>query len=222
MYNLYSPRHGFVLLYTRPEGSGRFDSMIEYGKIRSKYDKTNNNSGVEASISFIVNPIDPFAKNRTPHLPSPFRPDHHKVKDPKYYDHATMDKVSAIRLDREGRAPDASANDPNRDPIEEIGTISVDLAAINDRADTPSGKIARFFSVGNSLRTKLTGVDSALNHNTHWFEQSNYGTADGFKALVGYIDSLVSGWCLDRKPGENEGFRALKKKRGNKARKNVA
>lgn len=198
LYNFYSKEHGYVLLYTRKEGSGTFDAMLEYGKARSKYSPDTVNTGVEASISFIANPNNPFD------LPNPFRPNYKAVKNPNYYDSTTMDKVSAIRLDREGRAPDAPADDPNRDPINPIGTISVDLAAINDRADTPSGKIARLFSVGNKLREESAGTQFSLNHNTHYFEQDRYGTADGFKDLVNYIDSLASSWAKTNPPARDE------------------
>lgn len=203
MYNFYSPEHGYVLLYTRPEGSHSFDPMLEYGKVRSRYSEVSNNGGVEASISFIVNPVDPFA------LPNPFRPDRNKIKDATYYDSGTMDKVSAIRIDREGRAPGAAADDPNRDPISEDGTVSVDLAAINDRVDTPSGKIARLFSVGNKIRN--SGADFSLNHNTNWFNQGEYGTADGFKSLVNYLDGRMSELCLRRPPNMREGFAGAKR-----------
>lgn len=214
LYNFYSPEHGYVLLYTRPEGSGTFDETIEYGKYRSKYDERNNNAGVEASISMIVNPVDPFS------LPKPYKPDRRAVKNPHFYDPSTMDKVSAIRLDREGRAPGAPADDPERNPMNKVGTISVDLAAINDRADTPSGKIARLFSVGNKIRGDVTGVDSALNHNTHWFDQGRYGTADGFKELVKHIDTLANEWCAKRKPGrDSESFRKLLREFGQRARR---
>ena len=81
-------------------------------------------------------------------------PNRRNLREPNYYDPQTMDKVSAIRLDREGRAPGMAPDDPQRDPISPEGMISVDLAAIGDRADTPSGKIARLFSVGNKLRQK--------------------------------------------------------------------
>ena len=204
LYNLYSPGFGYVLLYTRPEGSGTFDETIEYGKHRSKYDTTNNNAGVEASISLITNPVNPFV------LPKPYKPDFRAVKNPHFYDESIMDKVSAIRLDREGRAPGAPADDPERNPMNAVGTVSVDLAAINDRADTPSGKIARLFSVGNKLREEQSGTSFNLNHNTHWFDQDSYGKADGFKGLVGYIDSLMHGWCNEHKPGkDDESFRKL-------------
>ena len=219
-YNLYSPNHGYVLLYTRPEGAGKFDPMLEYGKVRSKYDVHSNNAGVEASISMITNPVDSFS------LPNPYRPDRHKIKDSDYYDPATMDKVSAIRLDREGRAPGMPADDPDRDPINLIGTVSVDLAAIGDRADTPSGKIARFISAGNQLRATRLGSDSSLNHNTRWFDQNKYGTAKGFSDLVGYIDTLVLEWCKDHRPAAGEGFtgamRNIKKQRGQKTLKRAA
>ena len=200
MYNFYSPQYGYVLLYTRTEGSGTFDSSIEYGK---------KNFGVEASISLITNPVDPFI------LPSPYRPDSKMIKNPRYYDSITMDKVSAIRLDREGRTPGAPADDPNRDPINPIGTISVDLAAINDRADTPSGKIARLLSVGNKLREDIAGF--SLNHNTRWFNQGEYGTDVGFHELVDYFDSMAKDWCNKRPAKYNQGFRAaMNRKRGKK------
>ena len=216
MYNFYSPEHGYVLLYTRPEGSHSFESMLEYGKVRSRYSDTSNNGGVEASISFIVNPVDPFS------LPNPFRPDRNKTRDVEYYDSGTMDKVSAIRIDREGRAPGAAADDPNRDPISEAGTVSVDLAAINDRMDTPSGKIARLFSIGNKIRNTNNG-NFSLNHNTNWFNQDRYGTASGFKNLVDYLDGQMSELCAKYPPDKKEGFagarRELLRRRGRMIRR---
>lgn len=220
LYDFYSPDHGHMLLYTRPEGSGKFDPKLEYGKVRSKYDIRSNNAGVEASISMIANPVDPFS------LPNPFRPDRHKITDSGYYDPATMNKVSAIRLDREGRAPGAPADDPDRDPINPIGMVSVDLAAIGDRADTPSGKIARLISTGNQLRAAQLGGDSSLNHNTRWFDQDKYGTSKGFSDLVGYIDALAAKWCKEHKPAAGEGFtgamRNVNRGRGRKVLKKVA
>lgn len=214
-YNFYSPQHGYVLLYTRPEGSHSFDPMLEYGKVRSRYSDESSNAGVEASISLIANPENPFS------LPNPFRPNRHGLKNLSYYDHSTMDKVSAIRLDREGRAPGMPANGPNRDPINPVGQISVDLAAIGDRSDTPSGKIARLVSVGNKIRQGELGEDFSLNHNTRWFNQEKYGTADGFRELVEYVDSLAYDWCETCPPKKNEGFkgatRQAKRKRGRKA-----
>ncbi|MDO5451967.1 MAG: hypothetical protein Q4F56_02660 [Candidatus Saccharibacteria bacterium] len=214
-YNFYSPQHGYVLLYTRPEGSHSFDPTIEFGKERSKYREDSINAGVEASISLTTNPINPFS------LPNPYRPDKHAVKNPRFYDPIIMDKVSAIRLDREGRAPGMAANDSSRDPINPVGMVSVDLEAIGDRADTPSGKIARLLSVGGKLREEASGVDSSLNHNTRWFDQDSYGTADGFRDLVGYVDKMALKWCSESKPGrEVESFtRKMKQKLGKTARR---
>ena len=185
MYSLYSPDHGYCLLYTRPEGAGAFDSTFEYG----------NRNGVEASISFIVDPVSPFS------TPNPFRPQKGSYASSK------QNKVSAIRLDREGRAPGQAANDPNRDPINSVGMISVDLAAVGDAENTPSGKIARLFSVGNKIRSeKFNRDDFELNHNTAWFEQEKYGTSEGFKSLVDYIDSIMSSLCKKYPPEQGEDF----------------
>lgn len=212
-YNFYSPRHGYVLLYTRPEGSHSFDPATEYGKVRSRYRLDSANTGVEASISLITNPVDPFS------LISPFRPDAHATKNPQYYNPDTMNKVSGIRLDREGRAPGMAANDDSRDTINPIGMISVDLAAIGDRYDTPSGKIARLISLGNLLRSKDHGTGFSLNHNTNWFNQDEYGTSEGFRKIVEYIDEVMVKLCLDHPPrrGDLNSFKErMKRARGDK------
>ena len=212
MYNFYSPNYGYVLLYTRPEGSHSFNPMIDYGKHRSRYDINSVNAGTEASISLIANPVSPYS------LPSPFRPDKNAVYNP-----TTMDKVSAIRLDREGRAPGTTADDSSRDPVNPVGMVSVDLAAIGDRDDTPSGKIARLLSVGGKLREETSGVSSSLNHNTRWFDQNTYGTSDGFRQLVEFIDKTALKWCEESKPGKDapDNFTEIKaqlaKKRGREA-----
>lgn len=217
MYNFYSPDYGYVLLYTRPEGSHSFDPMVDYGKIRSRYITDGANAGTEASISLVTNPVDPFS------LPSPFKPNPVAVRNPRFYDPATMDKVSAIRLDREGRTPGMAADDISRDPLNSAGMVSVDLAAIGDRADTPSGKIARLLSVGGKWREMKSGVSSSLNHNTRWFDHDTYGSAKGFKVLVDYVDELAWKWCKESRPGEEaESFTKLSKKnRGSKVRRAV-
>lgn len=197
MYNFYSPNYGYVLLYTRPEGSHSFDPMVDYGKDRSRYDMNSINAGTEASISLITNPVDPYS------LPSPYRPNKNAVKNPQFYNPITMDKVSAIRLDREGRTPGSAADSMERDPINPIGTVSVDLAAIGDREDTPSGKIARLLSVGGKLREETSGVNSSLNHNTRWFNQNAYGTSGGFRQLVEFVDGIALKWCEESKPGKD-------------------
>ena len=215
LYDFHSPEHGYVLLYTRPEGSHSFDPIMEYGKIRSRYDETGSNAGVEASISFIANPVDPFS------LPNPYKPNQMAAKNPHYYDSSTMDKVSGIRLDREGRAPGMKADDPNRDSVNPVGMISVDLAAIGDRSDTPSGKIARLFAAGNALRATKSSDDLSMNHNTKWFDQKKYGTEEGFSELVNYIDNKMSELTKSCPPRPGEGYTAImrqaQRSRGNKS-----
>ena len=217
-YNFFSPNHGYVLVHTRPEGAGSFDPTIEYGKYHRASNLNASNVGTEASISIIVDPVSPFS------LPSPFRPDHRKVHDKGFYDIRTMNKVSAIRLDREGRIPGKSADSSERNPINEVGTVSVDLAAIGDRPDTPSGKIARLFSVGNKIRSEKRGEpDYSLNHNTNWFNQSRYGTTEGFRKLVNYFDSMAVALCEVAPPNLGEGLTGAKRRaRGRKGLRSAA
>ncbi len=198
VYNLYSPRHGYVLLHTRPEGTHSFDPQLEYGKVGSRYNSNSVNTGTEASISFMANPVEPFS------LPTPFknlpwykqdnlRPRGEKSDIEKAADDYKRNRVSAIRLDREGIPLGAPANDPNRDPVAPQGRVSVDLSAIGDKPNTPSGKIARLITVGNMIRAKERGSNEIyLNHNTKWFDEK-YGTTDGFKRLVNHIDTLMCG-----------------------------
>ena len=198
VYNLYSPRHGYVLLHTRPEGTHSFDPQLEYGKVGSRYNSNSVNTGTEASISFMANPVEPFS------LPTPFknlpwykqdnlRPRGEKSDIEKVAENYKHNRVSASRLDREGIPLGAPANDPNRDPVAPQGRVSVDLSAIGDKPNTPSGKIARLIAVGNMIRAKERGSNEIyLNHNTKWFDEK-YGTTDGFKRLVNHIDTLMCG-----------------------------
>ena len=188
MYNIYAPDYGYILVHTRPEGASSFDPKVEYGRNRSRYNEETSNVGTEASISFMTNPVDPMK------LPNPLRPDWQLIRNPNYYDDDTMDRVSAIRLDREGRAPGRAADDVERSPVNREGMVSVDLAAIGDREDTPSGKIARLFSVGNKIRTGKD-ADFSLNHNTRWFRQEEYGTTEGFRGLVNYMTRSLDALC---------------------------
>ena len=216
-YNLFSPNHGYVLLYTRPEGAGEFDPSTEYGKYRNRYNKEDN-VGVEASISMIVDPIEPFE------LPIPYRPTKRVFRmlgEDQNLITRMMNKVSAIRLDREGRAPNSAPDDAGRNPTNPIGTISVDLAAILDGEDMPSGKIARLFSIGNKIRAEKRGESEfSLNHNTNWFNQDRYGTSDGFSKLVDYLDSQMVMLCAIHPPKLREGFAGSKRRsRGRIVRK---
>ena len=215
LYNLYSENFGHVLLYTRPEGSHVFNPALEYGKNGSRYDYDSNNGGVEASISFITNPNDPFT------FPNPFR-----MRKDAPNDKLKSDKVSAIRLDREGRTAEMAPNDPERDVNRPQGICSVDLAAIGDPSSTPSGKIARLFSTGGKIRANINHTESSLNHNTKWFNQEQYGSAAGFYKLVIYLDSIVNGWATERPASKDNphSFAYLKKQKrvqkiGRQARK---
>lgn len=238
VYNLYSPRHGYVLLHTRSEGTHSFDPQLEYGKVGSRYNPNSVNTGTEASISFMANPVEPFS------LPTPFkdlpwykqnnlRPRGKKSDIEKAAENYKRNRVSANRLDREGIPLGAPANDPNRDPVAPQGRVSVDLSAIGDKPDTPSGKIARLITVGNMIRAKERGSNEIyLNHNTKWFDKK-YGTTDGFKRLVNHIDTLMCGDGRTypglvglRPPAEGEGLiekwrelgKQLEKRRKNQGR----
>ena len=107
-----------------------------------------------------------------------------------------------------------AANDPKRSPINKSGSISVDLAAIGDRADTPSGKIARLISVGNKLRQK----NAQLNHNTNWFDQE-YGNEDQFRRIANVAILYAKGVSESHPPSRNqESFtNLLRAKTGKKA-----
>lgn len=153
IYRFSSGTHGEALLYIRPEGAKGYDKAYEYG----------NKKGIEASISFIVNPKNPH------HLRSD--------KDP--------DGVS-IRFDREGRLSDDSPFAKDRDPTKENGTISVDISSgLGDPSRMPV-KIGRFIAAGNILRAQRTGSHESLHHNTNHFDQSRYGKASGFANLAIY------------------------------------
>lgn len=153
MYRFSSEAQGDALLYVRPEGAKGYDRDYEYG----------NKKGVEASISFIVNPNDPH------HLRSD--------KDP--------DAVS-FRFDREGRMADDSPFAEDRDPTKKDGTISLDISSgMGDPRRMPV-KIGRFIAAGNILRAQKTGSHESLHHNTNYFDQSKYGKASGFAKLAIY------------------------------------
>jgi hypothetical protein len=154
MYRFVSEAHGQALLYVRPEGAKGYDSRFEYG----------NEQGVEASISFIANPVDPH--------------DLLTEKDP--------DGVS-IRFDREGRKTDESPFSEDRDPTRHDGSISLDMSSILGKEGTPGARIGKFIAAGNVLRAAKNGGFEALNHNNNHFDQEKYGTTDGFAGLANYI-----------------------------------
>ena len=158
MYRFASEMFGSALLYIRPEGAKGYDRDYEYG----------NRKGVEASISFIVNPRDPH------HLRSD--------KDP--------DGVS-IRFDREGRMVDDSPFAEDRDPTNEHGTISADISSGLGNPLRMPVRIGRFIAAGNILRAKRVGSRESLHHNTNYFNQEKYGRAGGFAKLAIYTAHMA-------------------------------
>lgn len=151
IYRLASQSAGNMLIYVRPEGAYVHDKQMEYG----------NRQGVEASISFMVDPLNP----RKLLLP----------KDP--------DAVS-IRFDHEGRLVDEAPNSERRDPTRRDGLISADLSSGMGRASSLAVKIGRFVAAGNRIRANRRGTEDSLHHNTNYFDQEKYGDADGFAHLA--------------------------------------
>ncbi|NCU38381.1 hypothetical protein EOL96_04980 [Candidatus Saccharibacteria bacterium] len=151
LYRAMSKRVGNMLLYIRPEGAYGYDRQVEYG----------NSKGVEASISFIVDPFNP-----------------HKLMLPK-----DSNGVS-IRFDREGRLVDEDPATDMRDPTRQEGLISVDVSSVMGPPDSIPVKIGRFIAAGNRIRARRQGTDDSLHHNTNYFDQEKYGDADGFGDLA--------------------------------------
>lgn len=158
MYRFTSQTYGTALLYVRREGARAYDKNHEYG----------NGKGVEASISFIVNPTNPH------HLRSD--------KDP--------DGVS-LRFDREGRMVDESPFVKDRDPTREDGTLSVDISSVLGDASRTPVKIGRLIAAGNLLRATKVGSHESLHHNTNYFDQTHYGKAGGFAKLAIYTAHMA-------------------------------
>lgn len=143
-----------MIIYIRPEGAAGYDEQYEYG----------NRSGVEASISFITNPLNPHS----------LRPD----KDPGGV---------SVRFDREGRAPDEAPNSPDRDPTREDGLISLDVSSIIGKKESPATRIGRLFAAGNRLRAKALGTLDSLHHNI--LSDQTYGKAENFAGLARRIET---------------------------------
>ncbi len=151
LYRLMSEKEGNMLLYVRPEGAYGYDSKLEYG----------NRKGVEASISFMVNPLDPMA------LLAP--------KD--------RDAVS-LRFDREGRTVDEAPDTPERDPTRADGLISVDISSGVGDSDLLAVQIGRLIAAGNRIRAQRQGTEDSLHHNTNYLNQEKYGNSAGFADLA--------------------------------------
>ena len=158
IYRFSHPEFGDMLLHIRAEGSGRYDKGFEYGS----YD------GVEATISFVVNPTPPHR----------LRSD----KDPRGV---------SFRFDREGRAPGELPNSETRHPTNKKGMMSLDVSSIMGSPDTAAVKIGRLVVAGNLLRAEELNQEGSLHYNTNYFDQQKMGSSGGFKALVEYVKQMV-------------------------------
>lgn len=150
-YRFMSESKGNMLAYIRPEGAYGYDKQVEYG----------NRKGVEASISFMVNPLNP-----------------HKLLVPK-----DKDAVS-IRFDREGRLVGEDPSGDRRDPTRHDGLISADVSSGLGDARTLPVKIGRMIAAGNRIRARKQGTEDSLHHNTNYFDQQKYGERTGFAHLA--------------------------------------
>jgi hypothetical protein len=171
LYRLMSTDQKSASVYIRPYGSHRYDPRMEYGR---------NGEGVEASISFVVDPFQ--APGSLPEVGK------HRGKDP--------DNRISIRLDREGHAPGAVAGS-DRNPAQEHGTLSLDVGSVIGDDAWLGTRIGRLLAYGNHLRMQALGRETKLNHVTHYFAEE-----DGRAAVFGaQAESLMRGLdsqCLNR------------------------
>ncbi|MFZ1257892.1 MAG: hypothetical protein WAQ25_00270 [Candidatus Saccharimonas sp.] len=129
-----------------------------------RYDKSveyGSFAGVEASINLKVNPSNPY-----------------RLLMPK-----DKDAVS-IRFDREGRGIHDDIEIVSRDPAQQQGVVSADISSGFGNPALLSVKIGRMIAAGNRIRARRQGTNDSLHHNTNYFDQQKYGTADGFAELA--------------------------------------
>ena len=169
MYRFVSPAVGQALMYIRPEGAKGYDRQLEYG----------NRAGVEASMSFIVDPVHP-------HKPLDVYKDPHGV---------------SIRFDREGRMSDESPFSEDRDPTRANGAISLDISSLIGDGRYMPAKIGRFIAAGNILRAAKTGGEAHLHHNMNHFDQAAYGSAEGFAKLAVYTAHMAEAMMATQRHG---------------------
>lgn len=139
-FNLYRIWDGRSLMsavsvYVRPIANSSYDSSFEYGR---------NGRGVEASISYV---IDPLAEEG-----SLIEVGKHRKKGP--------DNRVSIRLDRECR--DWKTDD--RDPTQFDGKVSLDIGSVLGGEQWLGTRIGRFIAWGDMLRTQSTKRILGLNH----------------------------------------------------------
>ena len=87
-----------------------------------------------------------------------------------------------------GEAPDSARRDPTR----RDGLISVDVSSGMGRADLLPVKIGRMIAAGNRIRARRVGSEDSLHHNTNYFDQDKWGSAEGFSKVVDYVDAAVT------------------------------
>jgi hypothetical protein len=153
-------------VYIRPRGAHTYDQDLEYGR---------NGEGVEASISYVVDP---------------YRQPGELIELGKHRKPGPDTRIS-IRLDREGVTPEARGSDAKRDPTQEQGTLSLDVGSIIGDESWLGTKLGRFLAWGNYLRTLSEGKPTQLNHVTRFFHPET-GTADWFareaEGLIGQLE----------------------------------
>lgn len=150
LFSKYGAKPITASLYIRPYGAASYDPTFEYGR---------NGEGVEASISYVIDPYQPEGEL--------LEVGKHRRSGP--------DKRISIRLDREGVLPQQRGlPGVHRDPTQEQGTLSLDVGSVLGDDDWHSTKLGRFLAWGNMLRTSAEGTTTQLNHSTQFF-----GSTDG-------------------------------------------
>lgn len=143
-------------VYIRPRGSHSYDDSLEYGR---------NGEGVEASISYVVDPY--LQAGELIELGKHLKPG--------------PDSRISIRLDREGIAPEERQTGAAKDPTQERGTLSLDVGSVLGNDEWLGTRLGRFLAWGNYLRTASEGQATQLNHVTKYFSPDmGFGTAEHF------------------------------------------
>lgn len=160
-------------VYVRPMGAETYDAALEYGR---------NGEGVEASISYVVDPSLPAGK--------PIKVGKHRGKQP--------DNRISIRLDREGVRPSERGQGTSRNPRQAEGTLSLDVGSVIGDEDWTGTKLGRFLAWGNLLRTQATKQATQLNHVTRYFSPQD-GKADYFAQACEQLRADLEACRLDSK-----------------------
>lgn len=149
-----------VLILVRPYGGFTVNPKYEYGTLTR---------GAEATIDVR---IDPAPQN-------PYNP---------YTKYAQSEHAFSIRLDREGRAPDANVAIADRDVTRQQGTVSLDIGSILGRGF--GFDLGSWYAEGNRRRNEVLGRPADYNHVTEAIDQA-FGDADVFASIAeGYRQTL--------------------------------